>query len=257
MDDRCGSTDSNGTPNRHLRIGIELRDQSSRTFEDQLSYLVIPARGGSKRVPGKNLKRFRGTTVLAETVGRALVSLEFSRVIVSTDSHEIAKESRFAGADVPFIRDSSLADDYTGTLPVALDAAKRLALKNDDILTVMYSTSMLKPETIRAFMNQVRTLPKEFHLGVKKFTHPIERRMVFREDGSLLIEDPEQAETRTQDLPERYFDCGKIYSATVSSWQNRRSMLDGPVFGFEIPLVESFDADTPEELDFLVNQKDL
>lgn len=220
-------------------------------------YLVIPARGGSKRAPGKNLKKFRDTTVIAETISRAIESTEFSRHIVSTDSDQIAWESKTAGAEVPFIRDGRLADDHTGTLPVVLDAARRLGMKDEDLLTVMYSTSMLKPETIRAFMEQVKKSPREFHIGVRKFSHPIDRRLALGIDGRLSIENPRQAETRTQDLPERYFDCGKIYSARVSSWQNRKSMLDGPVFGFEIPLVESFDADTPEELDFLVSLKEL
>lgn len=116
---------------------------------------------------------------------------------------------------------------------------------------------MLKPETIRSFMEQVKKSPSDFHIGVRRFSHPIDRRLALGSDARLSIENPEQAETRTQDLPERYFDCGKIYSARVSSWQNRKSMLDGPVFGFEIPLVESFDAATPEELDFLVSLKEL
>lgn len=223
----------------------------------QISYLLIPARGGSKRAPGKNLKKFRDSTVIAETISRAIESTEFSRVIVSTDSDLIAEESKTAGAEVPFVRDGQLADDYTGTLPVVLDAASRLGIKDEDLLTVMYSTSMLKPETIKAFMEQVKRYSSHFHVGVRKFSHPIDRRLAIGSDGMLSIENPRQAETRTQDLPERYFDCGKIYSAKASSWQDRKSMLDGPVFGFEIPLVESFDADTPEELDFLVSLKEL
>ena len=177
----------------------------------------------------------------------------FEKVFVSTDSEAISATARDAGAEVPFLRTSALSDDFTGTLPVVLDAVNRLGLDDSSDLFVLYSTSLLSAKTLLDFADQVALAPNEFHVGVRKFPHPLERALVGSLGKSLVMKQPEFSGTRTQDLETFYFDCGKVYASKVSSWKSRASMLDGPIRGFEIPLKESFDADTLEEIDFLTS----
>ena len=135
------------------------------------SYAVIPARGGSKRIPNKNIQEINGMPLISFPITAALGSQEFADVFVSTDSKEIAEISVAHGASVPFIRDSKLSDDLTPTIPVVRDAISRIAsLADEDIICCIYPTSISYSEGTP----QRRPWATQF-CGTREFEHSIPR----------------------------------------------------------------------------------
>jgi pseudaminic acid cytidylyltransferase len=210
---------------------------------------IIPARGGSKRVPRKNIRPFAGRPIIAYSIAAARECGLFDRIIVSTDDDEIAGVAREHGADTPFVRPAELADDHTGTDPVVAHALSWL-IEHDtpiDVACCIYATApFLTPKDLRRGY-ELLTPDKAFTFAVTSFAFPIQRAIRLLPDGGATPFFPDDIDRRSQDLEPSYHDAGQFY------WGWPRSFLDGlPEFAphsaaLVLPRWRVHDIDTPED----------
>jgi pseudaminic acid cytidylyltransferase len=215
------------------------------------SVAVIPARGGSKRIPRKNVRPLLGVPLLVRTLKVVQDCGVFDRVVVSTDDDEVAALARKAGAEVPFRRPPELSDDHTGTRPVIRHAIGELERHGGGPLALVccvYATAVF---ITRADLVEARDLLVEteasFVFTVTTFPAPIQRALRRLPDGSCEMLEPEHRLTRSQDLEEAYHDAGQFYWGTRDAW-----LSDIPTFGrqsrlFVLPRWRVQDIDTPED----------
>jgi N-acylneuraminate cytidylyltransferase len=184
---------------------------------------IIPARGGSKRIPRKNLKPFDGVPMIVRSIRTALDCGLFDQVVVSTDDQEIADVARAHGAQVPFVRPVELADDFTGTAAVIVHALSQLPIF--DYVCCIYATApLLQARYLRQGHELLVQHPdKSFAFSVAGFGFPVQRALTLDEQGALTSLYPEFRNTRSQDLPEAYQDAGQFY------WGRREAWLRGDV----------------------------
>jgi len=179
-----------------------------------MNLAIIPARGGSKRIPGKNTRLFSGKPVISYSIDVAISSGLFDKVIVTTDSDEIAGIASMYGAEVPFARPEELSDDYTATAPVIKHAIEWYQDRgvNIDYACCIYATA---PFIRKTFLEQGYRIIREYRCAscysVASFPFPIFRASKISDDGSLKMFWPEHEMTRSQDLPEAYYDAGQFY----------------------------------------------
>jgi N-acylneuraminate cytidylyltransferase len=209
---------------------------------------VIPARGGSKRIPRKNIRPFCGTPIIARSIATALNTGLFSAVIVSTDDEEIARVAREYGADVPFMRPADLSDDFTGTTPVIRHAMQWCLDHGQDVQAVcgLYATApfTVAEDLVRGH-EALSQAPATY--AVTTFPYPIHRGLVRDDKGRMSLLRPEHRLTRSQDLPEAYHDCGQFYWATKEFLLSGKDFMDGEAIGIRIPRHRVQDIDTPED----------
>lgn len=179
---------------------------------------IIPARGGSKRIPRKNLKPFDGVPMIVRSIRTALDSGLFERVVVSTDDVEIAEVARAHGAEVPFLRPAELADDFAGTAPVIVHALQQLP--DFDYTCCVYATApLLQTRYLRQGLELLEQHPdKSFAFSVCSFGFPVQRALALDGQGALQALYPEFRNTRSQDLPEAYQDAGQFYWGRSDAW---------------------------------------
>lgn len=179
---------------------------------------IIPARGGSKRIPRKNLLPFDGVPMIVRSIRTALASALFDQVIVSTDDPEIAELARAHGAQVPFMRPAALADDFTGTAAVMVHALGELP--GFDYACCLYATApLLQARYLREGLEALEQRPdKSFAFSVASFGFPVQRALTLDEQGALTSLYPEFRHTRSQDLPEAFQDAGQFYWGRTEAW---------------------------------------
>lgn len=209
---------------------------------------IIPARGGSQRIPRKNIRLLNGKPLIAYSIETALASGLFDRVIVSTDDEEIANIAKECGAEVPFLRPADLSDHMTGTTPVMQDALRRLISegKTPDEACLIYATCpLLTKEDLQNGLAQLSNAT--FCFSATDFDFPIQRALHIAEDGELSPMFPEHIAKRSQDLVEAIHDAGQFYWASVQTW-----LEDGVIFGKKskplmLPRHRVQDLDTEED----------
>ena len=173
---------------------------------------IITARGGSKRIPRKNVKLFCGKPIITYSIEAALRSGLFEEVMVSTEDEEIARIAKEAGAQVPFMRSSESAGDYASTDDVLLEvlAAYKERGKDFDSFCCLYPTApFVTAEKLKTAMGLLEKADSV--MPVVPFSFPPQRCMVLNEEGELRMKWPEHAKTRSQDLEPYYHDCGQFY----------------------------------------------
>lgn len=210
---------------------------------------IIPARGGSKRIPRKNIRPFHGRPMIAWPIAAAAASGLFDRVIVSTDDAEIADVARAEGAEVPFLRDPSLADDRTGVTPVVQDTLRRLEAigERPALACLVYATApFLRAEDLARGLNALEETGADYANSVTSFPAPVQRAMVI-EDGRLRMIDPANRLVRSQDLPEAYHDAGQFCWGRREAWLSDRAVFDAPTAAVLLPRFRVQDVDTPED----------
>lgn len=224
---------------------------------------VIPARGGSKRIPRKNIREFVGTPIIGWPIGVALESGLFDSVIVSTDDDEIAQISRSLGASVPFARPSNLSDDFTDTKSVVRHAISELGLEIDfaSQICCIYPTSVfVTPKHLEDGLVLLNTEKCNFTFSITGIDSKVLRSFVKDADGKLKMVFPQNFHQRTQDLPALYCDAAQFYWGSVSAWQS-----DELIFGensrgvlFDSSKVSDIDTDldwrSAEEIFKLINR---
>lgn len=211
---------------------------------------VIPARGGSKRIPRKNIKLFCGKPMIARSIEAALESGCFDEVIVSTDDAEIAEIARQHGASVPFIRPAELSDDYTGTIPVMSHAVEWFIAngENPEQVCCIYATApFVAGEDIRRGLESLTENECDYAFSVTSYAFPIQRAIRITPTGRVEMFHPEHFNTRSQDLEEAYHDAGQFYWGRTSAWLEGRAIFGADSTPVLLPRHRVQDIDTPED----------
>lgn len=210
---------------------------------------IIPARGGSKRIPGKNIRPFLGHPMISWPIAVARASGLFDRVLVSTDDAAIAAAAREAGAEVPFLRDAALADDHATVTAVVQDAVRRLNLTDDAMACLIYATAaLIRPADLRAGLDALEATGADYALSVASFPAPVDRALVIA-GGHLSMLNPANLFTRSQDLPEAYHDAGQFCWGRAGAWLSERRAMSAPTAPVILPRARVQDIDTPEDWD--------
>lgn len=211
---------------------------------------VIPARGGSKRIPRKNIKIFCGKPMIAWSIEAALQSGCFDKVVVSTDDAEIAEISKDYGASVPFIRPAELADDYTGTIPVVRHAIKWFedrGLSTEQVCCLYATAPFVRTQDILRGLEILKDTNCDYAFSVTSYAFPIQRAVRLTGQGRVEMFYPEHFDTRSQDLEEAWHDAGQFYWGLTTAWING-SMIFGPASAPVIlPRHRVQDIDTQED----------
>lgn len=209
---------------------------------------VIPARGGSRRVPRKNIRLIHGVPALAHVITACADSAAFDRIVVSTDDPEIVDVARSAGADVPFLRPAELSDDFTTVQPVIQHAVGELGVDGTTPVACVYATAVTVDSddlfASRALLSE--TVSDSFVISVTEFDAPIQRALEMSSDGSVAFVDPSAINTRSQDLPARWHDAGQFIWGHANTWMQAHSVWDCAI-GFPIARWRTVDIDTEED----------
>lgn len=210
---------------------------------------VIPARGGSKRIPRKNIRVFAGKPMIAHAIDAALASGMFDRVIVSTDDQQVALIAREHGAEVPFIRPDELADDYTPTVPVvahAIKACVELGWQIEYACCIYPGVPFIDIDDLRRTFSLLAETGAAYSFPVTEFPSAIQRALRRLQDGRMAPMQPEYELTRTQDLEPAYYDVGQFYWGSAQSWHNCPCIHSSGA-GLPIPNWRVVDIDTPDD----------
>lgn len=217
-----------------------------------MNVAIIPARGGSKRIPRKNLKIFAGRPMIAHAIEAARASDIIDRVVVSTDDDEIAAIAKQHGAEVPFMRPADLADDHTPTAPViahALSALAEAGAAGIDFICCIYpGVPFLDKDDLAAGLALLRKRGSGYVFPVAAYPAPIQRALKMADDGELQSFDPQYALTRTQDLELAFFDAGQFYWGAADTWR-AAGPIHADALGLQIPEWRVVDIDTPADWD--------
>jgi pseudaminic acid cytidylyltransferase len=210
---------------------------------------IIPARGGSKRIPRKNIRDFRGKPAIAWSIAVAQKSSLFDKIVVSTEDSEISDVARSYGAEVPFRRPAKLADDSTTTVEAVAHAVQScLELGwNIDLACCIYPCSPFieVADLVRA-VELAEERAADYVYPVTTYPHPVQRAMRMLADSSMRFITPEFELTGTQHLEELYHDVGQFYVGKPSAWLARSSILTAGL-AIPIPSWRVVDIDTPED----------
>ena len=211
---------------------------------------IIPARGGSKRIPGKNIKPFCGRPMLAYSVQAAQQSGCFERIVVSTDNDEIAAVARQCGAEVPFVRPAALADDHTGTTAVVKHALQWLAERGHraEAACCLYATAPFAQATdLKRGRDLLYSGTYDYAFSVTTFAFPIQRALRQQADGTVSMFEPHNFAVRSQDLEEAWHDAGQFYWGTAAAWLAEKPVFNSRARGVVLPRHRVQDIDTLED----------
>lgn len=174
---------------------------------------IIPARGGSKRIPRKNIKPFMGKPIMAYSIEAALKSGLFDEVMVSTDDEKFAEVARQYGASVPFLRSEATANDYATTVDVLLEVIETYKQRGMvfDTICCLYSTApFVTPDRLQEAYSKLSDNVNACFTMVE-YSYPIQRSLRINEAGLVEMKYPEYLKKRTQDLEKVYHDAGQFY----------------------------------------------
>ena len=211
---------------------------------------IIPARGGSKRIPQKNIRLFEGRPIIAYSIEAAIRTNLFEKIIVSTDSDEIASIAMKYGAEVPFHRPSSLSDEYTGTGAVvwhAIDWLRNHGTAVDYVCCIYATAPLVRPEFIVKGYEMLKQSSVTSVVSVTTFPSPIFRALKLSPEGRLVMVWPEHLKTRSQDLPETYGDAGQFYWAKADQFLKEKTFYSKDALPIVLPRYLVQDIDTPED----------
>jgi N-acylneuraminate cytidylyltransferase len=215
-----------------------------------MNLAVIPARGGSKRIPRKNIRDFCGQPIIDYSIRAARQAGVFDRIIVSTNCDEIASVARACGADVPFKRPASLSDDFTPTMPVvahAIDWFSAQQVEFDYVCCIYATAPFLDSEELKQGFLHLASHPRaEFLLPVTSFAFPIFRALQIENENVSMFW-PENEQARSQDLPEAYHDAGQFYWGRSSAWSKAKGIYSAQTIPLVIPPHRVQDIDTPAD----------
>jgi len=208
---------------------------------------IIPARGGSTRIPRKNSRDFNGRPMIAWPLEACNAIDAISHRVVSTDDEELARIARDSGATLVIDRPAELATNTAGTAPVIKHAIDELDVDDDTLVMCLYPTATLTPHLVSEVLELAREHPDKFVVSVGRHRSPHERSLQRLEGDLMSLASTDHLLTRTQDLPQRYFDAGKLYVARASVWKARETMMDKPFVPFYLPDWAAVDIDEPDD----------
>lgn len=217
-----------------------------------MNIAIIPARGGSKRIPRKNIKLFHGKPIIAYSIENALNSGCFDKVIVSTDDQEIAKVADEYGANVPFMRPASLSDDHATTMDVINHAINWLEDNNYEVNNAccIYATApFIQTQDLQQGYDKLTNINDntKFVFSATSFSFPIQRAIKLSKLGEVSMFSPENELVRSQDLDEAYHDAGQFYWGTKAAFLNKESIFSSHSKVVKLPRYRVQDIDTPDD----------
>ena len=211
---------------------------------------VIPARGGSQRIPRKNIKLFGGLPMIAWSIRAALNSNCFDRIIVSTDDAEIAQVAQTYGAETPFIRPAELSNNHTGTIPVVAHAISWQNAQGETVQEAccIYATApFIQANDLERGYLTLQSSGADYAFSVTSYAFPIQRSIHITSNQRIKMFQPEHFNTRSQDLVEAWHDAGQFYWGQTHAWLAQKPLFtedSAPVF---IPRYRVQDIDTLED----------
>jgi N-acylneuraminate cytidylyltransferase len=211
---------------------------------------VIPARGGSKRIPRKNIRDFCGKPMLAWSIEAAIASGCIDKVVVSTDDEEIAEVARRHGAETPFMRPSELADDYAGTTVVVQHAVRKMiesGVEVDEVCCLYATAPFVSAADLTRGLELLRSSGASYAFTVTTFSFPIQRALKLTAEGRIGMFSYEHADTRSQDMEEAYHDCGQFYWGTCQAWLEAQAIYTECSVPVIVPRFRVQDIDTMED----------
>jgi pseudaminic acid cytidylyltransferase len=211
---------------------------------------VIPARGGSKRIPRKNIRLFCGKPIMAYSISAAQQTGLFDQIVVSTDDEEIASVARACGATTPFVRPRAIADDFTGTNAVVKHAIGWFNGQGHDVAHAccIYATApLLEARFIQDGYDALAHSDAAFAFGVTGYAFPIQRALRLTSDGRVDALNPEHRMTRSQDLEPAYHDAGQFYWGTARAFLEDTPLFSPQSVGVILPRFLVQDIDTLED----------
>lgn len=211
---------------------------------------VIPARGGNKRIPRKNIKLFCGKPMIAWSIEAARASGLFDHIVVSTDDAEIAEVAKAHGAEVPFMRPAALSDDHTGTSPVVAHAIEwyRAQGKMPDPVCCIYATApFVIAEDLQRGLQTLNDSGSDFAFSVTSYAFPIQRAIRLTNEGRVEMFQPENFNTRSQDLEEAYHDAGQFYWGRAEAWLSGKVIFGQHTAAVQLPRYRVQDIDIAED----------
>jgi pseudaminic acid cytidylyltransferase len=218
-----------------------------------MNICVIPARGGSKRIPRKNIKKFRGKPMIQWSISAAIKANCFDHIFVSTDDEEIADYAKLNGVEVPFLRPSALSEDYTPTGAVVKHALEWLGLPSvmEIKACCLYATApFVTSDDILQSLSLLNPQVCDFVLPVTSYEFPVQRALVVDgENGYLGMREPTEFASRSQDLEESFHDAGQFCWGLGAAWMAGGSPFQRRTLPFNLPRIRVQDIDTPEDWD--------
>ena len=210
---------------------------------------IITARGGSKRIPRKNIKNFLGKPIIQYSIEAALQAGCFTEVMVSTDDLEIAEIALSLGAKVPFIRSAETSNDYATTADVIFEVLNEYNNRGEtfDYCSCIYPTApFVTGQKLKDAFDKLLTSGAESVVPVVRFGFPIFRSLKI-EDDLIKMNWPEYMNTRSQDLPPAFHDCGQFYFLRVTPFLQNKKLFTELTLPMEMPESEVQDIDNEED----------
>ena len=211
---------------------------------------VIPARGGSKRIPRKNIKLFCGKPMIAWSIEVAVKSECFDRIIVSTDDIEIADIARQYGAETPFLRPASISGDRIGTNPVIAHTIKYFQeekLLIDLVCCISATAPFIQADDLRYSLLNIKADDTNYCFSVTSYPFPIQRSIRITKENRCEMFQPEMFNKRSQDLEDAYHDAGQFYWGKVKAWIKNKSIFSSESIPYVLPRFRVQDIDKPED----------
>tara|TARA_R110001583_G_scaffold169781_2_gene322998 strand:- start:14057 stop:14743 length:687 start_codon:yes stop_codon:yes gene_type:complete len=215
-----------------------------------MNIAIIPARGGSKRIPRKNIKAFHGKPMIAYSIEAALESGCFDKIIVSTDDNEIAEIAKQYGAQVPFIRPAEISDDYATTLDVIAHALKWCVENGMEVTNAccIYATApFISASSLQEGMVALSTGDLDYAFSATSYAFPIQRAIKLDKECRVNMFQPENLNTRSQDLEEAYHDAGQFYWGKTNAFLEKRAIFGYNSKAVLLPRKRVQDIDTQED----------
>ena len=211
---------------------------------------VIPARGGSKRIPRKNIKPFGGLPMIAWSIRAAIDSQCFDRIIVSTDDEEIATVAKEHGAEVPFVRPANLSDDHTGTIPViahAIEWQNHHGQATSEVCCLYATAPFVEATDVQRGLQLLQNTRADYAFSVTSYAFPIQRAVRVTAEQRVEMFQPEHFNTRSQDLPEAWHDAGQFYWGHAKSWLDGKPIYSKDSAAVPLPRYRVQDIDTTDD----------
>jgi N-acylneuraminate cytidylyltransferase len=211
---------------------------------------VIPARGGSKRIPRKNIKLFCGKPMIAWSIEAARASGLFDHIVVSTDDAEIAEVAKAHGAEVPFMRPAALSDDHTGTSSVvahAIEWYREHGHMPDPVCCIYATAPFVTAADLQRGLQTLTDTGSDFAFSVTSYAFPIQRAIKLTQECRVEMFQPEHFNTRSQDLEEAWHDAGQFYWGRADAWLTGKPIFSTNAAPVMLPRHRVQDIDTPED----------
>ncbi len=211
---------------------------------------IIPARGGSKRIPRKNIKLFHGKPMIAYAIETAILCNLFEEVIVSTDDEEIAEIAIKFGAKVPFFRSKNNSDDFATTSDVLLEVIDQYSKKSihlDSVCCIYPTSPLISSEDLIRAIALFESGKFDTVMACVVYSFPIQRAFRLNTKNEIELLQPDLIETRSQDLEPTFHDAGSFYFFNVPEFQKNKTLWKGKVGSFQLPELKVQDIDNMED----------